>query len=257
MSSSFVETCSARLVNVTRIFGNNEHKTAAIQNVSAQARRGELLLFLGPSGSGKTTLLTLIAGLLRPTTGSVFLFGRPIEQYSGRELQRLRAERIGFVFQTFLLIDALSVLENVAIVMRFAGVSNGEAHRRAERLLGRLQIEHLGDKFPTALSQGEKQRVAVARAVANDAELILADEPTASLESRQGFEIIHLLHHYAKERNRCVIVVSHDLRMVEFADRVLRIQDGTIRPQAPRGETGQLVQFSTDSDRPQDVRQGV
>lgn len=257
MSSSFVPACAVQLVNVTKTFGNNAHKTAAIQNVSVEARKGELLLFLGPSGSGKTTLLTLIAGLLRPTAGSVFLFGRPVERYSARDLQRLRAEKIGFVFQTFLLIDALTVLENVAIVMRFAGAANGEAQRRAAQLLGQLQIEHLTDKFPVALSQGEKQRVAVARAVANDAELILADEPTANLESRQGFDIIRLLHNYAKLRNRSVIVVSHDLRMVEFADRVLRIEDGTIRPHNPSGETPPLARFSMSPETPQDVRPGV
>lgn len=217
-----------RLVAVTKTFGPNEHKTTAVHDVSLQAFPGELVMLLGPSGSGKTTLLTLIAGLLRPTSGLVSLFGREIACYSSQELQRLRALRIGFVFQTFLLLDALDVLENIALVCRFAGRSRADSRRRATDLLRRLHIEYLTEKLPGTLSQGEKQRVAVARAIANDADLILADEPTASLETKQGFEIIQLLHRYATEENKCVIVASHDLRIVEFADRVLRLEDGML-----------------------------
>jgi putative ABC transport system ATP-binding protein len=138
--------------------------------------------------------------------------------------------RIGFVFQTFLLLDALDVLENIALVCRFASRSKVESRRRATELLRRLHIEHLAAKSPKTLSQGEKQRVAVARAIANDADLILADEPTASLETKQGFEIIRLLHGYAAQENKCVIVASHDLRIVEYADRVLRLEDGMLLP---------------------------
>lgn len=218
-----------QLSNVTKLFGTNEHKTSAVRNVSLRASSGELVLLLGPSGSGKTTLLTLIAGLIQPTSGTVSLFGRNIERYSSNELQRLRAHSIGFVFQTFHLIDSLKVIENVALVLRFAGKNRTEAKRRSQRLLHQFHIENLAKKFPVTLSQGEKQRVAVARAIANDADLIIADEPTASLETKQGFDIIRLLHEYAKEENRCVIVASHDLRIVEFADRVLRLEDGVLR----------------------------
>jgi len=220
--------CIVQLANLTKIFGTNEHKTSAVRNVSLQASSAELLLLLGPSGSGKTTLLTLIAGLIQPTSGTASLFGRNIECYSSKELQQLRAGRIGFVFQTFHLIDSLTVIENVALVLRFAGKSRTEAQCRAKRLLQQFHIEYLAKKFPATLSQGEKQRVAVARAIANSADLIIADEPTASLETRQGFDIIRLLHEYAKKQNRCVIVASHDLRIVDFADRVLRLEDGAI-----------------------------
>jgi putative ABC transport system ATP-binding protein len=217
-----------QLTGVSKIFGVNEHKTAAVRDARLQASTGELVLLLGPSGSGKTTLLTLIAGLIKPTSGKVALFGRNIESYTPGQLQQLRARRIGFVFQTFHLIDSLTAIENVALILRFAGRSRIEAKRRARRLLGQFHIEHLAWKFPATLSQGEKQRVAVARAIANGADLIIADEPTASLETKQGFDIIRLLHQYAKEHNRCVIVASHDLRIAEFADRVLRLEDGIL-----------------------------
>lgn len=213
---------------VSKIFGNNGNRTFAVRDVSLEASPGELVLLLGPSGSGKTTLLTLMAGLVEPTSGKVSLFGKDILDYSSKDLQKLRATRVGFVFQTFHLIDSLNVLENVALVLRFAGKTKTQAKKQAGELLEQFHIGNLFRKFPANLSQGEKQRVAVARAIANGAELIIADEPTANLETKQGFDIIRLLHEYAKERNQCVIVASHDLRIVEFADRVLRLEDGVI-----------------------------
>lgn len=221
-------SCVVDLSNVTKIFGVNDHKTTAIRNVSLQASLGELLLLLGPSGSGKTTLLTLIAGLIKPTGGTVSLFGRSIDRFSTRELQELRALRIGFIFQNFLLIDSLTVIENVAVVLHFKGETRTAAQRQARGLLEQFHIEHLARKFPSTLSQGEKQRVAVARAIANDADIIIADEPTASLDTKHGLEIIQFLHAYAKGKERCVIVASHDLRIVELADRVIPLEDGIL-----------------------------
>jgi putative ABC transport system ATP-binding protein len=217
-----------RLDNVSKVFNSNEGGTIAVQAVTLEARRGELLLLLGPSGSGKTTLLALAAGLLKPTSGRVLLFGKKIESYSAAKLQDLRANRVGFIFQTFLLIESLTVSENVEVVLRFTRKSKHEARRRAGSLLKLFHIEHLAQKFPLSLSQGEKQRVAIARAIANGAGLILADEPTGSLESKQGFDIIRLLHDYAKFEQGCVIVASHDLRLVDCADRVVRMEDGKL-----------------------------
>ncbi len=219
------EPC-VRLDHVTKVFGPGEGRTVAVNDVSMQAFRGEFLMLFGPSGSGKTTLLTLIAGLLSPTSGSVALFGQDIGLYPAGQLQALRAQRVGFVFQTFHLIDALSALENVALVLQFAGRSKSESRCHAWELLRRLGIQHLGRKYPAMLSQGEKQRVAVARAIANDAALILADEPTASLDIARGLEIIRLLRRYAAEEEKCVIVASHDLRVLESADRVLKMENG-------------------------------
>jgi putative ABC transport system ATP-binding protein len=217
-----------RLEKVTKIFNDSGQPTTAVREVSLEARRGEMVLLLGPSGSGKTTLLTLIAGLTRPTSGSISLFGKNVEEYSATELQSLRAERIGFVFQTFLLIDSLTATENIEIVLRFNRKRRAERAAKTRALLGELGIEHLARRFPRAMSQGEKQRVAIARAIANDAELLIADEPTGSLETRQAVDIIALLHDQAKRRNATVIVASHDLRLKEFADRTLRLQDGML-----------------------------
>jgi len=214
------------LEKVTKTFNGSGQPTTAVREVSLEAGRGEMVLLLGPSGSGKTTLLTLIAGLTRPTSGSISLFGKNVEEYSAAELQSLRAERIGFVFQTFLLIDSLTATENIEIVLRFNRKRRAERAAKTRALLGELGIEHLARRFPRAMSQGEKQRVAIARAIANDAELLIADEPTGSLETRQAIEIIGLLHGQAKRRNATVIVASHDLRLREFADRTLRLQDG-------------------------------
>jgi putative ABC transport system ATP-binding protein len=171
----------------------------------------------------------MMAGLAKPTTGSVSLFGRDIASFSPAELQQLRARRLGFIFQTFLLIDALTVLENVSMVLRFAGHGRREADRLGMGLLAHLGMESRARHFPPGLSQGEKQRVAVARAMARDTELILADEPTGSLESQQGFLIIRLLHDHARMENRCVVVVSHDRRLADFADRIIFMEDGWIR----------------------------
>lgn len=215
-----------RLDKVTKVFNGSGHPTTAVREVTLEARRGEMVLLLGPSGSGKTTLLTLVAGLARPTSGSVSLFGRSVEEYSAAELQSLRAQRIGFVFQTFLLIDSLTAAENIEIVLRFNRERRADRVRKTRALLGELGIEHLAGRFPRAMSQGEKQRVAIARAVANDAELLIADEPTGSLETRQAIDIVTLLHDQAKTRNTAVIVASHDLRLEEFADRTLRLRDG-------------------------------
>jgi putative ABC transport system ATP-binding protein len=215
--------------SICKVFGDNSGETVAVRDITLKAKCGELLVILGPSGSGKTTLLTLIAGLVEASSGRVALFGKDIATYSRGELQRVRANRIGFIFQTFLLMDYLTALENVALVRQFAGKGRGEAAKEADRILGQLGVEHLADKYPGKMSQGEKQRVSVARALVNDPDLILADEPTASLEAKQGLQVIHRLHEYAHEQNRCVIVASHDLRIKDVADRVLYIEDGEIK----------------------------
>jgi putative ABC transport system ATP-binding protein len=223
------------LENVSKVFGSSEHATTAVREVSLTAWAGELILLLGPSGSGKTTLLTLAAGLSRPTAGHVRIFGRLLDDYAPRELQALRAGRVGFVFQTFLLLDSLTALENVAMVLRFNGRSEKDRRRRAMALLERFEVGRLAAQFPRTMSQGEKQRVAIARALANDAELIIADEPTGSLETRQGLEIIRLLHALAKEGRTCVLVASHDLRLARFSDRIFRLEDGRMRDMRPGG----------------------
>jgi putative ABC transport system ATP-binding protein len=217
-----------RLNRVSKEYGDSERKTKAVSDISLTAGKRELVLVLGPSGSGKTTLLSLIAGFIQPSAGDAFLFGKPIKVYGDSDLQSVRAGRMGFVFQNFMLLESLTVLENIKIVLRFTGVTGSRATRRAMEFLSHFEVDRHASKYPHQLSQGEKQRVAVARAVVNDAELILADEPTASLESSQGFEIIGLLTDYAFARGACVVVASHDTRIEKYASTVLRMQDGRI-----------------------------
>lgn len=218
----------AEMVRVTKNYEGPRGGTAALQDVSFAAHAGELILLLGPSGSGKTTFLTLLAGLQRPSSGEIHLFGRPTEDYSSKELQSLRAERIGFIFQTFHLIESLTVLQNVMMVKQFSGTPKEEAKKVAVEYLKRFEVDHLADKYPSKMSQGEKQRVAVARALVNGAELIFADEPTGSLATRQGMEIIEFLKNCVRQENRCVIITSHDERIIPYADKVLHLQDGEV-----------------------------
>ncbi len=216
------------LREVTKIYNSDKPVTAGVRNISLKAYPGELMLILGPSGSGKTTLLTLIAGLIEPTSGIVEIFGQEIGNYSQRNLQKLRVNKIGFVFQNFHLIDALTGLENISLALHFAGISRSKAKERAFQLMNKFSLGHLAEKLPGSFSHGEKQRIAILRAMANDAELILADEPTASLESKQGFGIIEILHRTVKDDNKSVIVVSHDMRLKKYADRIIEIEDGSI-----------------------------
>jgi len=217
-----------RLVEVTKRYEGPRSATAALSNISFAASSGETVLFLGPSGSGKTTLLTLMAGFQRPTSGQVYLFGKQIREFSIRELQSIRAFRIGFIFQAFFLIDSLTVLQNVMMVRRFAGADRTGARQSSLEYLRRFKVDHLAGSFPSKISQGEKQRVAIARALVNGAELIIADEPTGSLASKQGLEIIEFLKQSSHEENRCVIITSHDERIISYADRVYHLSDGKL-----------------------------
>jgi putative ABC transport system ATP-binding protein len=220
----------AALRNISKNYDRQGNGTAALKQVSFKALPGELVLLLGPSGSGKTTFLTLLAGFQKPSAGQVFLFGRNIAEYSSSELQYLRARHIGFVFQTFNLIGSMTVEENVKLVTRFAHMGKSVADKNANDLFARFGIDHLKASYPGTLSQGEKQRVAVARALVNGAELIIADEPTGSLSSSQGRQIVSCLKESVDKEQRTVVMVSHDERIKNLADRTLYIRDGVIEP---------------------------
>lgn len=230
IESNMIETAPiAEMLRVTKFYEGPHGGSAALRDVSFAARPGEMILLLGPSGSGKTTFLTLLAGLQRPTSGEVHLFGKCTESYSHKEIQTIRAKRIGFIFQTFHLVESLTVLQNVMMVKRFAGSKHEEAKKSSMVFLKRFEVDHLADSYPTKISQGEKQRVAVARALVNGADLIFADEPTGSLATRQGMEIVEFLRKCVVEENRCVIITSHDERIVPYADKVLHLQDGEVK----------------------------
>lgn len=218
----------AELVHVTKMYEGPHGGTLALKDITFAAHPGEMILLLGPSGSGKTTFLTLLAGLQGPTSGDVLLFGKRMNDYSPKKLQYIRARRMGFIFQTFFLLDSLTVLQNVMLVKQFAGASKEEARISALDYLKRFGIASLADSLPGQISHGERQRVAVARALVNGADLIFADEPTGSLASQQGMEIIDFLKDSAVYENRCIVMTSHDERIIEHADRVFRLRDGEV-----------------------------
>jgi putative ABC transport system ATP-binding protein len=203
----------------------------AVSDISLEAKAGEVLLISGPNGSGKTTLLCILGCLIRPSSGKVSITGRDVTALSQRELTTFRLQHIGFIFQTFQLLDSLTAIENVELILNLGGRGRPDSLIRAEEMLEELNISHRARFFPKALSGGEKQRVAIARALANDPMLILADEPTGSLDSRAGQEAIELLCETAVRTNRTVIIVSHDVRIERYAHRVLRMEDGQIKTQ--------------------------
>jgi len=215
--------------NVTRRFGSGPTEVVAVQHVSLTVAPGEVVLIMGPSGSGKTTLLSMLGGLLKPSNGRIQIDSDEISAMNERHLPEVRLRHIGFIFQDFNLLSALSVLDNVAMVAQLAGLSRRQARRRAKPLLEQLGLGHRLNFLPEKLSGGEKQRVAIARALINEPHLILADEPTANLDSHHGHEIMRLLRRIAKGENRGVIIVSHDQRIKDVADRILWLEDGQFK----------------------------
>jgi putative ABC transport system ATP-binding protein len=198
----------------------------AVRDVTLRVERGEIVLIIGPNGSGKTTLLSMLAGLLRPTKGAVRFEGKELAKMSDRELAAFRLRSIGFVYQNFRLLDALSARENVQLVLELAG--NGDARRTADELLERVGAREIAERSPRVLSGGEKQRVAIARALANGPAAIFADEPTGSLDSAAGAAAIALLRDAARRDGRTVVIVSHDVRIAPHADRILNMADGAL-----------------------------
>ena len=213
---------------VTKLFGQGATEVRAVDGVDLQVAAGEMVLVMGPSGSGKTTLLTMLGGLLRPTSGSIRIAGIDITELSDSQLVPIRRKSVGFIFQSFNLWETLSVEENIELTLNIAGVGGAEAKRRARALLEERGLgERLGFRA-RSLSGGEKQRVSIARALANEPSIVLADEPTANLDSKHGRDVMRLLHEISRDRDRAVIVVSHDQRIREVADRVLWLEDGRI-----------------------------
>ena len=222
--------------NVVRNFGQGRTQVAAVRGITIEIRKGEIVLIMGPSGSGKTTLLSMLGALLRPSSGRVELGGQVISSLPESKLPEIRINNFGFVFQDFNLLSALSVRENVEVMLNLAGVRGRRARERAESLLRELDLGDRLDFRPAQLSGGEKQRVAIARALANDPAIILADEPTANLDSHIGHEVMRLLRKIAREQGRSVIIVSHDQRIKDIADRVLWLEDGEFKAITSRAE---------------------
>ena len=218
-----------QITHVSKCYGSGATEVAAVRDVSLLIAPGEIVLIMGPSGSGKTTLLSMLGALLRPTSGEIRLNGDVISALKENRLPGIRLRKFGFVFQDFNLLSALTALENVAIVAELSGTRGKEARRKAGDLLTGLGLDERLNFLPEKLSGGEKQRVAIARALVNDPALILADEPTANLDSKIGHEIMRLLRQIAKEQGRSVVIVSHDQRIKDIADRVLWLEDGEFK----------------------------
>jgi putative ABC transport system ATP-binding protein len=218
-----------RVHELNKVFGAGETRVEAVGDVDLELGRGEIVLIMGPSGSGKTTLLSMLGGLLRPTAGEIIVDGVDIAALPEHELPRFRALTFGFIFQDFNLLAALSARENVEVALNLAGVGGRQARTRAESLLDALGLADRREFNVEQLSGGEKQRVAIARALANEPALILADEPTANLDSAKGAETMRLLRSLAKEERTTVVIVSHDARLREVADRVLWLEDGRLK----------------------------
>ena len=212
-----------------KIYGEGTTEVHAVRDVDLEVQVGEVVLIMGPSGSGKTTLLSMLGAMLRPTSGQILVDGNDITVISESRLPKLRAVTFGFVFQDFNLLGALTALENVEFALNLGGVTGHQAHQRAEELLTGLGLTDRLSFRPDKLSGGEKQRVAIARALANQPPVILADEPTANLDSKIGHEIARLLRRIATEEKRAVVIVSHDTRLRDVADRILWLEDGAFR----------------------------
>jgi putative ABC transport system ATP-binding protein len=216
------------LEDLARHYDMGGDTVKALDGVDLKIGRGEYVSIVGPSGSGKTTLFNLVGGLDRPTRGRVYIDGIDISKLDAYELAWLRCRRVGYIFQTFNLIQVLNALENVALPTVFAGVPRDEGLKKAEKL---LQSVGLGERLhhrPTELSAGQQQRVAIARALANDPAIILADEPTGNLDLNTGTEIIDLLHGLNKKGGLTLIAATHDLKMIKASDRIVWMRDGRI-----------------------------
>ena len=217
------------LKNINKDYGTGISKVQVLSDVSFKAHSGELSLVLGPSGSGKSSFLTIAGGLQRPTSGQVLIDGQDISRFSEKQRDEIRLNQIGFVLQSYNLLSYLSVADQFALVDR---VHKGNlSPDRLEKLLQELGIDQLVNKFPDELSGGQNQRVAIARALYTDPAIILADEPTAALDSERVKVVGRLMKEMAKQYDKAVVVVTHDLRLKDFADRIYQIMDGKMTEQ--------------------------
>lgn len=223
---------SLALKNVTKSFKEGDSTVDALKNVSLTVEPGDFIAIIGPSGSGKSTLLSIAGALLQPSTGEVLVNGTNIGEMKETELSSFRLTDIGFILQTANLIPYLNVLDQLLLVRRMKGKVTSKDMEFARILLNDLGLGQKLEKFPNELSGGERQRVAIARAFVNNFNIILADEPTASLDSNRAFEVVKQIRKEVKDRNKAAIMVTHDERMLEFCDKVYRMEDGVLMLEA-------------------------
>lgn len=214
---------------VEMVYQTGGDRYQALRQVDLTVRYGDIQLLMGPSGSGKTTLLSILAGILTPTDGSVNLMGQDITKLSSAKLAQFRLENIGFIFQGFNLFPALSAIENIEVALNLKGIRGTVARKEALELLDQVGLADRAKQLPRDLSGGQKQRVAIARALAGNPTLIMADEPTAALDSHNGHAVIELLRSLAKEKGRTVLIVTHDPRIADVADDIAYLEDGILQ----------------------------
>jgi putative ABC transport system ATP-binding protein len=214
--------------DLTKTYEEGAVATRALDHVHLDIFPGEVVLLMGPSGSGKTTLISIMGCILRPTSGSVRIRGREVAHLGEKELPAVRLENIGFIFQGFNLFPTLTAGENVELALDLKNIRGAQARQRAAALLEQVGLAGKVDSYPADLSGGQKQRVAIARALAGEPHVILADEPTAALDSHSGRGVLEMLRELAHRQGRSVVIVTHDPRALEFADRIVKIEDGRI-----------------------------
>jgi len=223
-----MDTIALEVRDLVKTFSLDGTTINAVDHVSFQVKSGEFVALVGPSGSGKTTMLSILAALLSPTTGQVLIDGQDLAQMNEKSRVRLRREKIGFTFQSNNLIPFLTAQENVEFMLRLNAKADKAGRLRSEELLARLGLGDRLHNLPAQLSGGQQQRVAIARALIHNPAVVLADEPTASLDTERAFQVVETFAHLIHENNRAGIMVTHDLRMCQYVDRVLQMQDGNL-----------------------------
>ena len=230
MTDAWTRQPLIEIVGVSKHYGEGETRVDALRDVDLTVHRGEVVALLGPSGSGKTTLLNIIGCIIDPTEGRVTLDGERVydDRWLRRDRRKLRLDKIGFIFQFHNLLPFLNATDNVALVLRLAGRTAAEAQARAVELLDYLEIGHRKDAMPALLSGGEAQRVAIARALANSPRIILADEPTAALDSKRAGIVMDLMRKLAAEQDACIVAVTHDEKIYDRFDQLFHLRDGVL-----------------------------
>lgn len=213
---------------VKKVFGSGETRVEALKNVNLKIKENELVMLKGPSGSGKTTLLSVIGGILKQTEGDIVVLGQHLKDLNNEDKTTFRGKNIGFVFQSFNLIPYITTTENVSIPLLIHKYDRNEAMELSKNFLIKLGLGHVLDRYPRELSGGEQQRVSIARGCIHKPKIILCDEPTSYLDSENGKNVMEILKNLQREEKSSLVIVTHDPRITEFADRILGIQDGTI-----------------------------
>ncbi|EFR92793.1 ABC transporter ATP-binding protein [Listeria innocua] len=215
--------------NISKNYQDGEQVIEVLKNVSLEVAQGEFVAIVGPSGAGKSTFLSIAGALLSPTEGEIAIGGTTLNNMSGKALTKVRLDKVGFIFQGANLIPYLNVRDQLLVIAELSGEKGSAAKERADKLLQELGLTARENNYPESLSGGEKQRVAIARALMNDPDIILADEPTASLDANRGHKVVQMIADEVKRKNKAAIMVTHDERVLDLVDRVIRIEDGYLK----------------------------